>query len=99
MKPITYWIDNDQIKCICRDHGNRLENLTAPQKFELIGFLSLWVATVLNGEQGDDEDVSWGEAPIQYDPDDEVADILEQCSDFDPGQVGDFISAIADTIK
>jgi hypothetical protein len=99
MKPITYWIDNDQIKCICRDHGNRLENLTASQKFELIGFLALWTEEALVGPQDTGEDIPWQDIPIQYDPDEEVADILEQCSDFDPGQVGDFISAIADTIK
>jgi hypothetical protein len=97
MKPINYYVHHPSIDKIVEHYGARLEKLAQWQKFEVIGYLGLWASEVMAAD--DDEEIEWGNLPIDAEPDDEVALILGFCEAMNPQHIKDFIMAIADCIE
>jgi hypothetical protein len=96
MEPITQDLDNAAIHAIAAKYGPCLEKLTNSQKLDVMGILSLWVATAID-EDEDAEEVHWSE--IQgLEPDENVEGILNQCDDLAPDEAVVFIIAIANCI-
>jgi hypothetical protein len=70
-------------------------HLTEAQKYELIGFLGIWLSIVCEFEaEGKDVDVDIDDLPIVYQADDEVREILCRCEHF-PKEIPMFIALVA----
>jgi hypothetical protein len=94
-KPITYWVDTQSIQRVEKGYGSRLQGLTAAQKFELIGCLAMWAEVRLSVN----DDYGWADvSALEFEPDDEVEDILDNCRYLDIEDMNEFIKAIANTI-
>jgi hypothetical protein len=96
METITQDLDNAAIHAIAATYGTCLEKLTNSQKLDVMGCLSLWVASAID-EDEDAEEVHWSEI-AGLEPDSTVEDILNQCDDLAPDEAVVFITAIANCI-
>lgn len=97
MKPITFYIDTPVITDIANLYGARLERLTNIQKFELIGYLGIWVAEVLS-EDDENAEIAWNYRSIEGEPDSHVAVILTQCDSMAVDEVCVFIGALTELV-
>jgi hypothetical protein len=96
MEPITDCIDHIATDAIAAKYGPCLEKLTNSQKLDVMGCLSLWVASAID-EDEDAEEIHWSEI-AGLEPDGTVEDILNQCDDLAPDEALVFITAIANCI-
>jgi hypothetical protein len=97
MKPINYYIDAPVITDIVNLYGERLERLTNIQKFELIGYLGIWVAEVLS-EDDENAEIAWNYRSIEGEPDSHVAVILSQCDAMAVDEVCCFINGLTEMV-
>jgi hypothetical protein len=94
IEPITNYLELTAIKEIAAKYGPCLEKLTNSQKLDVMGILALWVATAIDEEDEDAEDIHWSEV-AELNPDSTVEDILNQCDDLAPDEAVILITAIA----
>lgn len=97
MEPITEHLDNAAIKAIAVKYGGCLGKLTNSQKLDVMGFLSLWVASVLDGDD-DSGNMHWSDCYFGDYPEGTVEDILNQCDELAADEAVVFITAIANCI-
>jgi hypothetical protein len=97
MKTIRDYIDTPAITDIATLYGNHLEHLTNIQKFELIGYLGIWVAEVLS-EDDENAEIEWNYRSIEGDPDSHVAVILSQCDSMAVDEVCCFINGLTEMV-
>jgi hypothetical protein len=93
MKNVFYYADNAVTRKICETYGDRLQELDYAARYELIGYLGLWLYAVETADH--DEEVHWKELLDDDEPDGDVHHILNLCDQLDPQAVLNFIAAIA----
>ncbi len=100
MKSVFHYLENDVTRAICGVYGDHLENLTAAQKLELVGYLGIWGDMVLSVED-EEEDVHWAHRPIEGGPDTDVRCALNLCEDLNLNisDIPDLITAIMGVTK
>jgi hypothetical protein len=96
MKAITHFCHAPEVQQIAKRYGSDLFKLSLPDRFELIGFLGLWVAECF-GDGPDD--CGWQDCPFEAEPEPDVKAILEICYELETHQVARLIEGIAQTIQ
>jgi hypothetical protein len=97
MKKLIEYIDTPAILEIADIYGAHLERLSNTQKFELIGYLGIWVAEVLAAAD-ENMEVPWNHRSVEDDPDIHVGAILDLCDSMAVDEVCVFINAITEMV-
>jgi hypothetical protein len=93
MKNIYYYSDNPTTRKIGDRYGDRLQQLEYAQRYELIGYLGVWLYYVETADH--DNEVHWRDVPIDAETDDDVRVILDLCDALAPQEVLNLIAGIA----
>ncbi len=96
MNPISYYIEHTAITGITNRYGAHLEHLSNAQKFELIGYLGIWLAEVADAP--DDVEIEWNYRKVEGQPDAAVEIILNFCNELMIDEALVFIAAITDVV-